>query len=62
MEAAAVVVTDLHDVDGPEMESLLYVAITRATDRLVLLMDESTRAPLAQLLAKKTRREAAVVG
>jgi superfamily I DNA/RNA helicase len=62
MEAAAVVVTDLHDVEGPEMESLLYVAITRATDRLVLLMDESTRASLARILAEKAGREAAVVG
>jgi hypothetical protein len=62
MEAAAVVVTDLHDVEGPEMESLLYVAITRATDRLVLLMDESTRASLARILAEKAGREVAVVG
>jgi hypothetical protein len=62
MEAAAVVVTDLRDVDGPEMESLLYVAITRATDRLVLIMDDSTRASLARILAEKTGREAAVVG
>jgi hypothetical protein len=62
MEAAAVVVTDLHDVEGPEMESLLYVAITRATDRLVLLMDESTRASLVRILAKKAGREVAAVG
>jgi Nuclease-related domain/UvrD-like helicase C-terminal domain/IstB-like ATP binding protein len=61
MEAAAVVVTDLHEVEGPEMESLLYVAITRATDRLILLMDESTRADLARLLAAKGELEAAVV-
>lgn len=62
MEAAAVVVTDLHEVDGPEMESVLYVAITRATDRLVLLMDESSRVSLARILAEKTGREAAIVG
>lgn len=62
MEAAAVVVTDLHEIDGDEMESVLYVAITRATDRLVLLMDEAVRSSLARILAEKTARKAAAVG
>jgi hypothetical protein len=62
MEAAAVVVTDLHDVEGPEMESLLYVAITRATDRLVLVMDEHTRADLTRLLIRRAEREVATLG
>jgi hypothetical protein len=62
MEAAAVVVTDLEQVDGPEMESLFYVAMTRATDRLVLLMDEGTKADLARLLAGRAARETVALG
>lgn len=61
MEAAAVIVTDLDEVQGPEMESLFYVAITRATDRLILLMDEGTRAALARLLAGQAEKGTAAV-
>jgi hypothetical protein len=62
MEAAAVVVTDIEQVEGPEMESLFYVAITRATDRLVLLMNEGARATLAHLLTGRAAKEATAVG
>jgi hypothetical protein len=62
MEAAAIVVTDLDKVQGPEMERLFYVAITRATDRLTLLMDERTRAGLTRLLTGAAEKEAAPVG
>lgn len=62
MEAAAVVVTDIDDVDGPASESLLYVAITRATDRLTLVMNERTRSELARLLAGEAERQVAPVG
>jgi hypothetical protein len=62
MEAAAVVVTDLEEVDGRRMESLFYVAITRATDRLVLLMDEGMRVNLTRLLESRVAHEAAALG
>lgn len=51
LEAPAVVVTDLGDVSGPQAEALFYVAITRPTERLVLLMPESARASLTRALA-----------
>lgn len=62
LEAAAVVVTDLEAVDGPAMESLLYVAITRATDRLIILMDDRVRPSLARLLASPPMEELLPVG
>jgi hypothetical protein len=52
MEAPAIVVTDVTGVEGPAMESLFYVAMTRATDRLVLLMDESLRPTILTLLSR----------
>jgi superfamily I DNA/RNA helicase len=52
MEAPAIVVTDVSGVEGPAMESLFYVAVTRATDRLVVLMDESLRSTILSLLAR----------
>lgn len=51
LEAPAVVVTDLADVSGPTAEALFYVAVTRPTERLVLLMPESARASMARSLA-----------
>lgn len=50
MEAPAIVVTDVADVEGPAMESLFYVAVTRATDRLVVMMDKSLRPTILSLL------------
>lgn len=51
MEAAAVIVTDLEDVSGEAAEALFYVAVTRPTERLVLLMPESARSSMAGLLS-----------
>lgn len=50
MEAPAIIVTDIADVVGTAMESLFYVAVTRATDRLVVLIDESLRSTILSLL------------
>lgn len=47
LEASAVIVTDFDDPAQPGLESLLYVGLTRATDRLVLL---GTREVLASRL------------
>jgi superfamily I DNA/RNA helicase len=51
LEAPAVIVTDLDDVSGPQAEALFYIAITRPTERLVLLMPESARPSLGRALA-----------
>jgi hypothetical protein len=51
LEAAAVIVTDLDTVVGPEAESLFYVAVTRATDRLILLADANIRPEILGLLS-----------
>jgi hypothetical protein len=62
LEAAAVVLTDIEAVDGPEMQSLFYVGITRATDRLSVLIDEAVRPSLSRLLARVPERESEPVG
>ena len=55
MEAPAIIVTDVTNVALPAMESLFYVAVTRATDRLVVLMDESLRPTILSLLDRHRR-------
>lgn len=42
LEAPAVIVTDLDRVNVPNFESVLYVGLTRATDRLYCVIEEST--------------------
>jgi len=42
LEAPAVIVTDLDRVNVPNFESVLYVGLTRATDRLYGVIEEST--------------------
>jgi DNA replication protein DnaC len=51
LEAPAVVVTDLEGVAGPSAEALFYIAVTRPTERLVLVIADSARASLARDLA-----------
>lgn len=51
MEAPVVVVTDVDDVSGASAEALFYIAVTRPTERLILLLPESARASMARLLA-----------
>jgi superfamily I DNA/RNA helicase len=42
LESPAVIVTDLDQHLVPNFESLLYTGLTRATDRLVAVMDRKT--------------------
>lgn len=42
LDAPAVIVTDLDDGTAPGFESLLYVGLTRATDRLVAIIESGT--------------------
>jgi superfamily I DNA/RNA helicase len=50
LEAPAVVVTDLDEVSGPAAEALFYIAVTRPTERLVLVLPDSARTALARSL------------
>jgi hypothetical protein len=47
MESPVVAVTDIDEVGSAQTESLLYVAMTRATDRLILLIDKSNESAIA---------------
>lgn len=42
LEAAAVIVTDLDDLGRPNFDALVYVGLTRATDRLTVLVETKT--------------------
>jgi len=42
LEAPAVIITDLDEAISPNLDSLLYVGMTRATDRLVVLIEPQT--------------------
>jgi len=42
LEAPAVILTDLDDEPSPSFDSLLYIGLTRATDRLVVIVDNQT--------------------
>lgn len=53
LEAPAVVVTDVTDVSSAEAESLLYVAMSRPTDRLVMLADSRWQAQLWDLFWRR---------
>lgn len=46
LEAPAVLVTDIDQVGDPADDSLLYVALSRATDRLTVFVEESARPAL----------------
>lgn len=42
LDAPAVIVTDLDDLGGPNFDALIYVGLTRATDRLTALVETKT--------------------
>lgn len=48
LEAAGIIVTDVDDVVTPSGESLLYVALTRATERLIVLASAAVRDDVRQ--------------
>jgi superfamily I DNA/RNA helicase len=50
LEAPAVVVTDLDEVTGPAAEALFYIAVTRPTERLILVLPDSARTSIARSL------------
>lgn len=50
LEAPVVIVTDLERIKNVESINLLYIAVTRALSRLVLLLHESARTDLRKIL------------
>ena len=42
LEAPAVILTDLDDQSAPSFDSLLYIGMTRATDRLIAVIESKT--------------------
>lgn len=53
LEAPVVIVTDITSVGTASDESLFYVAVTRATDRLYVLADSSLQKPLVNLIVER---------
>lgn len=43
LEAPVVIVTDVGRIDTPEAENLFYVGVTRAVDRLVILLSDAVK-------------------
>jgi hypothetical protein len=52
MEAPAIILTDIEEFQGPKAEALLYVGMSRARQRLVMLMHEKCRTPYLQTVCK----------
>lgn len=50
LEAPAIVVSDVTSIVGEDAEALLYVAMTRAVERLLILADARVRPQLARIL------------
>lgn len=54
LEAPAIVVTDIAEISGATAQALFYVAATRPTERLVILLAESTRPGIVTTLLNMT--------
>ena len=52
MEAPAVIVTDIDRLDAPTSAALFYVAVTRALQRLIILVHEPAKAEILRTLLK----------
>ena len=52
LESTAVIVTDVRSVHTSSDKQLLYIATSRATDRLFVLVDNNVAASLAELVIK----------
>ena len=53
MESPVVAVTDIDQIGSDHWESLLYIAMTRATDRLIVLVQENNKDELRERLTRK---------
>ncbi len=54
LEAPAVIVTDVSEISGPTAEALFYVAVTRPTERLVMLIAEAAKPVVVSTLLQQT--------
>ncbi|MNO07960.1 hypothetical protein D3C81_2303850 [compost metagenome] len=52
MEAPAVILTDIEELDGEQAAALLYVGMTRARLTLHLLMSDRLRSTYGQLVTQ----------
>lgn len=57
LEAPAVVLTDVEQLDDAAAQDLLYVGMTRALDRLVVLCNESTQEAIYRILTERPADE-----
>ena len=52
LESPAIILTDVETIRGPRAEAIFYTAITRALDRLVILVDRRVRAEVVEILTE----------
>jgi hypothetical protein len=57
MESKVVIVTDIDEVDSDKMRSLLYVAMSRARSKLILVLNNKIRKSIPDLIKKKLNEE-----
>ena len=62
MEAPAVVITDIDRLDGPTSAAILYVAVTRVLQRLIILVHEPAKAEILRTLLKLTASQPTIAG
>jgi len=56
LEAPVVILTDIEEVDTPQAQRLFYVGVSRATDRLCVLVRDGLQKHIAQLITGGTTR------
>lgn len=53
LESPVVIVTGVQDVESPEAQALLYVALSRATERLFVIADQAAKPKVAQMITER---------
>jgi DNA helicase IV len=59
LEAPAVVVTDIEAVNTEHARDVLYVGVTRALDRLIILVHDDASRDLLEILASSAQGKSA---
>lgn len=57
LESPAIILTDVETIRGPRAEAIFYTAITRALDRLIILVDTKVRAEVVEILTETEPRQ-----
>jgi Nuclease-related domain/UvrD-like helicase C-terminal domain/PhoH-like protein len=60
LEAPAIILTDVDTIKGADSEALFYTAITRAQDRLIVLVQEQVREQVIETLTRPHRFQSSV--